>query len=163
MRSEIKKMRSDKLSSAVWLVFGAVVVYYSKKMGLGILSNPGPGFLPFWAGVLLCGLSIFIFFQDKIASQEEQQKSIGQLWAGMNWSKSIILILGLSAYTLIFSYIGFLASTTALLLLLLKTIDPMGWIEAIGESLLASLISFAVFDLWLKIQLPRGFIERFLF
>jgi putative tricarboxylic transport membrane protein len=162
MRTAIKKMRSDKLSSAVWLILGAVVVYYSKKMGLGILSNPGPGFLPFWAGVILIGFSIFIFFQDKIASQEEQ-KSIGQLWAGMNWSKCIILILGLSVYTLIFSYIGFLASTTALLLLLLKTIDPMGWKEAIGESLVASFISFAIFDLWLKVQLPRGFIERFLF
>ncbi len=47
MRVNLKKVKADKFSSAVWLVLGVVVVYYSKTLGLGRISSPGPGFLPF--------------------------------------------------------------------------------------------------------------------
>ncbi len=113
--------------------------------------------------MILCVFALIVFLQGETASQGEKERSMGQLWTGMNWSKGMILIAGLVVYALIFNSLGFIASTTALLLLLLRTIDPMGWIEAIAESLLASFITFAVFDLWLKVQLPHGYIERLLF
>ncbi len=96
-------------------------------------------------------------------AQEEKAKRIGQLWAGMNWPKALIVTLALLAYTLTFTYLGFLLGTIALLMFFLKVVDPVRWLTAVGVAILASFISFAVFVLWLQVQLPRGIIERFLF
>jgi hypothetical protein len=36
--------------------------------------------------------------------------------------------------------------------------EPQRWLVAIGGSAIASISSYAVFELWLKTQLPKGFL-----
>ncbi len=156
-------MKPDKASSIFWLAFGLIIAYMSYRLKIGSLAHPGPGFLPFWSGLILGAFSVVVFLKGGITAQEEKAKRIGQLWAGMNWPKALIVTLALLAYTLTFTYLGFLLGTIALLMFFLKVVDPVRWLTAVGVAILASFISFAVFVLWLQVQLPRGIIERFLF
>jgi hypothetical protein len=81
----------------------------------------------------------------------------------MHWAKGVYVILALLIYTLAFTHIGFVLSTILLLIFLFKAIEPEKWMIAIGGAILASLVCFVVFSLWLDVQLPRGFIEKILF
>ena len=83
--------------------------------------------------------------------------------AGMRWVKGIYVLLALLIYTFAFVHIGFVLSTILLLVFLFKAIEPERWTIAIGGAILASLVCFVVFSLWLDVQLPRGFIEKVLF
>ena len=156
-------MRPDRLSSLFWLIFGIPVVYLSYKLGLGELTRPGPGFLTFWCGLILCGLSVLVFMRDRTAGREETTKGIIHLWISVQWSKALITILALVAYALIFEHLGFLLSTIVLLIVLFRAIDPMKWWAAIVVAVLASFVGFVVFDMGFQVQLPHAFPETLLF
>jgi putative tricarboxylic transport membrane protein len=155
-------MKPDKVSSIFWVAVSVIMMYSSYKLKLGILAHPGPGFLPFLAGLGLFILSMIVFLRGGI-SDHGKAKGIKELWEGMNWSKTVIVAAALLLYALIFSHLGFLLSTTLLLIFLLRAIEPVRWFAAVGGAIIASFVSFAVFALWLQVQLPRGIIERFCF
>jgi putative tricarboxylic transport membrane protein len=155
-------MKPDKVSSIFWAAISAVLMYSSYKLKLGNLAHPGPGFLPFLAGLGLFILSIIVFLRAGI-SDRGKTKGIKELWEGTNWSKTVIVAASLLFYALIFARLGFLLSTSLLLIFLLRAIEPVKWFAAVGGAIIASFVSFAVFALWLQVQLPRGIIERFCF
>jgi len=64
----------------------------------------------------------------------------------------------LLAYTAFLEVLGFLLATFLLLLFLFRGIEPQRWVVSIGGSALTSFITYALFELWLKTQLPKGFI-----
>jgi len=156
------KWSTDDFSSAVWSVFGIVVILLSKKLGIGGVHSPGPGFITFWAGVILCGLAVFIFVTSRIGSRKSSSKYVIELWTGVAWTKAFLIVLSLVGYALTVNYFGYLICTIVLIVFLLKTIDPVKWIVAIGTGVTSSFVSFVVFDLWLKVQLPHGMLENFL-
>lgn len=156
-------MKPDQVSSIFWMVFSVIIIYASYKLGLGSLAHPRPGLLPFLSGVVLFAVSIIVFLRGGISTSHEKAKGIRQLWEGMNWSKTIIVTIALVLYTLLFSHLGFLLSTILLLIFLLRAIEPVRWFVAIGGSMIVSFVSFAIFVLWLQVQLPKGIIERFCF
>jgi hypothetical protein len=155
-------MKPDKVSSIFWMVLGMVMTYASYKLKLGTLTHPGPGFLPFLAGVILCCLSIVVFLKAG-RRIDEKAKKLRELWAGMNWLSAAIVVVTLLVYALVFTHVGFLLSTIGLLTFLFRARERMGWFAAIGGALIASFASFAVFAIWLKVQLPYGIIEKCLF
>ncbi len=55
---------NDQRSSLFWLAAGLAIAVYSRKYGLGTLSSPGPGFLPFLTGLAIAGLALVVFFQQ---------------------------------------------------------------------------------------------------
>ena len=138
------------------------MMYSSYKLKLGDLAHPGPGLLPFLAGLGLFILSMTVFLRGGI-SDHGKAKGIKELWEGTNWSKTVIVAVALLLYALIFCHLGFLLSTILLLIFLLRAIEPVRWFAAVGGAIIASFASFAVFALWLQVQLPRGIIERFCF
>src|SRR4030042_4347437 len=155
-------MKPDKVSSIFWMVLGMVMTYASYKLKLGTLTHPGPGFLPFLAGVILCCLSIVVFLKAG-RRIDEKAKKLRELWAGMNWLSAAIVGVTLVVYALVFTHVGFLLSTIGLLTFLFRARERMGWFAARGGAVIASFASFAVFAIWLKVQLPYGIIEKCLF
>jgi putative tricarboxylic transport membrane protein len=153
----------DQMSSLFWFLLGWVLTYLSHRLGLGTLTNPGPGFLPFWCGLFLSGLSLVVFLRGRLDQRRGMGKPLRALWAGTHWAKGVSVILALLIYTFAFVHTGFVLSTILLLIFLFKAIEPEKWMIAIGGAILASLVSFLVFSLWLDVQLPRGFIEKVLF
>ena len=153
----------DQISSLFWFLLGWVLIFLSYQLDLGTLTNPGPGFLPFWCGLFLCGLSLVVFLRGRVDRRRGEGKALRDLWAGMGWAKGVYVVFALLTYTFTFCHIGFVLSTTLLLIFLFKVIEPEKWWIAIGGAILTSLVCFVVFSLWLDVQLPRGFIERILF
>ena len=155
--------KPDQASSICWLGLGLAVIYASHRLGLGTLTNPGPGFLPFWSGVILCGLSALVFFQGRLTQRAGGGGPLSQLWAGMAWPKPVYVVIALFAYVMIFAHLGFLLCTTVLLIFLFKAIEPETWLRAIVGAVLAAGVSYVLFGVWLQVQLPRGFLEGLLF
>jgi hypothetical protein len=85
---------------------------------------------------------------------EDQEKSIS--WRGVRWPKMTFFILSLLIYTYFFEAVGFIISSLWLMLYLFKGIEPQKWSTAILSTILTSIVTYAIFILWLKCQLPRG-------
>lgn len=155
--------KPDQVSSIFWLILGLALVYDSNQLGLGAFAHPGPGFFPFWCGAILIGLSILVFFQGRQSQRDRRGSRLSQLWDGLVWTKPIYIIISLLVYALTFPSLGFLLSTTLLLIFLFKAIEPATWMLSIIGAVLASSVSYILFGVWLRVQLPRGFLEGLFF
>ena len=148
-------MGRDKWSSLFWAGVGVVICIFSVKLSLGTLRNPGPGFLPFATGAILAGLSFIYHLQSRGGlSAESKAKPI---WKDKHRGfKMVLTVFALMVYAVAMEYLGFLMSTFVFLAFLLRFIEPQRWTTVLLGSLLASGVSFCIFDLLLQCQLPRG-------
>ncbi len=143
----------DQISGVVWFLFAFYICIESLRLPLGSWRDPGPGFLPLGAGIVLAILSLTAFFQARFRVEEKARKG----WYSQERWKSILLILAvLSGYALFLESLGFLISTFLLLVMLFRFVEPQRWVVVIGGSAMASIASYVIFELWLKTQLPKG-------
>ncbi len=147
----------DRTSSLVWLAFAIYICIESSRLSFGSFHNPGPGFLPLLIGLLLGILSIIVFLQATLSGKP--QESIPSWYPKERWKKLIWVLVALFAYAVCLEILGFLISAFLLLVFLFRAgIETQKWVWAIGGSAVASLSSYAIFELWLKTQLPKGFL-----
>jgi hypothetical protein len=145
--------RSDEISSLVWMSLAAYICIESIRLPVGSWRDPGAGFFPLLSGIFLGFLSGLAFVRAFL----QKQKESGETWYSKDKWKSLISVLAvLIAYGFLLEIFGFLLTTFFLLIFLFRAIEPQRWVVAIGGSALASIISYAVFQLWLKTQLPKG-------
>jgi len=146
---------NDQRTSFIWLVIGLAIALYSMKYGLGTLSSPGPGFMPFLSGLAIIGLALVVFFQQLAKGSREKLKD---LWAQKNWL-SILMVMGaLVLYTVLFRFLGFLLDTFLLIAFLLRVMEPLSWKKVLVGAIGSALGSYIIFQLWLEAQLPKGFL-----
>ncbi len=144
----------DLGSSFVLLLLGAVICYESLHLGLGTWRIPGPGFLPFWAGLFLVTLSISIFILALIKGDEASQ---GKFFPRSDSFKIVSLVLiSLLIYNFIWTTLGFTISTLLFLGFLFRVVGKRRWGVVIAGAVLASFTAYMLFEVLLKSQLPTG-------
>jgi len=142
-------MSRDLASSLFWL---AIAIFFSLEgfinLKLGSLRSPGPGFFPFWGGVVLGLLSLVLLLSSL--------KNMGTLSLSVLKSSKLLLVTGaLLAYLLLLETFGFM-TITFLFLFLLFRMEYRGWVFSAVTALIGAVSSYALFQLWLKTQLPAG-------
>jgi len=146
------------LSVGAWAIIGGV------KLHLGKVSEPQPGFFPFWGGVVLVVLSGILLLQSragpckagKAGKAGKRAESFGAIWRPM------IMIIGLIAYVALLNTLGYLIATLVLSILLLRVLGAKRvWALALA-ALCISLGSYVLFDRLLNVTLPAGILPRFL-
>jgi hypothetical protein len=143
----------DQITSLVLLFLAVYISIESSRLPLGSWRDPGAGFLPLGSGLCLGILSMVNYLQARFRKEDD----VGGSWYSKDRWKSLIVILAvLFGYSLFLDFLGFLASTFILLLMLFRFVEPQKWAVAVGGSALASVVSYVVFEIWLKTQLPRG-------
>jgi putative tricarboxylic transport membrane protein len=148
---------TDQWSSLFWLLAGIGITLGSLKYGFGNLQAPGAGFITFFAGAVLSFLSVGLFFSS--LRSERLRKGVGILWEGLEVGKVIYVFFLLVAYALVLKPLGFLITTFGLLCLLLKVKAAYPLLKVILISLLVTTGAYLLFQVWLKVQLPRGILE----
>jgi putative tricarboxylic transport membrane protein len=146
--------KADRISGLLWLVFGVIVSIESRRMGLGTLHRPGPGFLFFWVGISLSVLSLVILIQAWLA-----QKVVGTggfSFGKKNITKIFLVLISLFLYALLMEGLGFVVVTLLLFMFLLGIVEKKGWGVTILTSLAVTGAAYLLFEIALKSQLPKG-------
>jgi len=146
--------RKDLSSSLFWLGVGAFISIEGYGLELGTLQEPGSGFMFFWVGLVMMGLSLGIFIQA--LGKEGKAGELMILWAGVQWKKVVYVLAALIFYAFFFQILGFLLCTVILLIFLFKVVEPQRWSVAIFGAVLSALMTYLVFKIWLGTQLPQG-------
>lgn len=140
----------DSCSALFWFGLGLLVCYGASRLGLGSVTDPGSGFIFFWSGLILALLSLMLFSNSREATEEAQETT------GTNWAKISLVLAALVLYAFFLERLGFVLTTFVLLSFLLGVTEGKNWPRALGVASAAALGSFAIFELWLKIRLPKG-------
>ena len=142
-------LKSDRWTGIFFLLLSAYVCTESLRLGLGDMHSPGPGFISFWSGLILglmaLGLIIGAFLKEGGSGERFQ-----------NWESVILVILSLFGFLLILDTLGFILSTFLFVSFLLKLVERRKWFFSLGVAGLTAGISYGIFEILLKAQLPQG-------
>jgi putative tricarboxylic transport membrane protein len=153
-------MGREKWSSLVWFGMGLFICVGSLRLSLGNFHNPGPGFLSFYAGLILGALALVVHLQSRKAPSGDKKNK--PIWTNRpKGFKMVLTVFALLAYAVGMNYLGFLVSTFVFLVFLLRVIEPQRWSVALLGSLVASVAFYFIFDLGLQSQLPKGLFRIF--
>ncbi len=144
---------NDQRSSFIWLLIGLAIVFYSTKYGLGMLSSPGPGFVPFLAGLVLAALALVVFLQQL---GKKRGEGLQDPFRQKDWPAMLKVMGALVIYAVSLKTLGFILVTFLLTAYLFRVIGPMGWKKVLAGACLTAAGSYVVFNLWLEAQLPAG-------
>lgn len=141
-------MPRDLVGGLFWLAIAIFAASQGVTLKLGSLSRPGPGFFPFWGGVILGLFSLALL-----------ARSLGQAerlsLAGIRWPMFLLVAGALLGYLLALESLGFVIVTVLFLLILFRAASS-GWVWPVAGSVLATACVYVLFRVWLKTQLPVG-------
>ena len=58
----------DRVSGSFWFLFWLFIIYESYRLGLEALYEPGPGFLFFWAGIVVAIMALIVVLKSSARS-----------------------------------------------------------------------------------------------
>jgi putative tricarboxylic transport membrane protein len=151
---EVVVRSRDIISSLFWAAMGIGICYGGFKLDLGTLHDPGGGFMFFWVGVIMIGLSLGILI--RAVRGKATKGEMKAIWARISWKKIVSVLAALFIYAYVFTPLGFILSTIFLLIFLFKAVEPQKWSWAILGAIVSTLAAYGVFRLWLGCQLPQG-------
>ena len=144
----------DIISSLFWAALGIGICWGGYGLDLGSLQDPGGGFMFFWVGVIMFGLSGGIFAQA--VRRKAVAGELQALWSEIAWKKIASVLAVLFIYAYLLTPVGFIPATVLLLVFLFKAVEPQRWSWAILGAVVSTLAAYGVFRLWLQCQLPPG-------
>jgi putative tricarboxylic transport membrane protein len=150
-----------KLPSVLLILFwgglGLFAMIHSYSLGRKGITGPGPGLMPFLIGVLLILTALYMLVSSFLR-KEDRVSQEGQSQGGQSkvylWRAGLAVI-SLIAYALLMETLGFLITTTLLLITLFKGMGSRKWSSVVAASVLTSLITYFAFT-YLRLRLPMG-------
>jgi len=144
----------DIISSLFWMAMGIGISYGGYDLDMGSLHDPGSGFMFFWVGLFMIGLSLIIFI--KAVRGKDPKGELKVLWTEIRWKKLVSVMAALFIYAYVLTPLGFILTTILLLIFLFKAVEPQKWSWAIMGAIVCTLATYGLFRLWLGCQLPQG-------
>ncbi|MEE9913308.1 MAG: tripartite tricarboxylate transporter TctB family protein [Deltaproteobacteria bacterium] len=141
------------ISSVIFFLLAAFILILSVGLGIGSLSSPQSGFMPFWASMLIMLFSLLVlvtsYFDRSFAVRWQD------LWHNIVWQKSMIAAAGLAVYTVLLPWAGYPAATGILMIVLFR-LNAITIRRAVLGAALSVGVTYGLFHFLLKIPLPRG-------
>jgi putative tricarboxylic transport membrane protein len=147
-------MKRYQIISAVFLLFfGAIICWEARKLDMGRIVKPGPGFFPFWLGIFLILVTVALIIHHRRTNPKEPAQA---LWKGRQWNKIVYLLGALLLYAFFLEFLGYLIATFSLMFFLFRSVEKQNWPVVILGSVSSSLITYLLFKVLLQVQLPMG-------
>ncbi len=144
--------RTYLIANLFWFVLGLLAAGEAWRLNVGGLHRPGPGFLPFYAAILLAGLSLVSLAQDL----KSVSGPAAELWGGVRWGRWAIMVIALFGYVALLEQLGFMLDTFLLMLVLYRLLEPYRWTTVLFFSLATIGSAYFFFVYLLDSRLPIG-------
>jgi putative tricarboxylic transport membrane protein len=151
--------RKEITTTLVLLLFGACYLAYSTEYPMGTWSNPGPRVFPLFVGGVLVILAFGHFVRSlRLRKREEGEEDDRPTKKSLRASRPLFLAGVFIIYILMIKGAGFFASTAAFVVVSSRLIGAKDWVRPLVLALGVALFCYFLFEVWLKLSLPRGFL-----
>jgi len=147
----------DLISSLVLIGVGIIFCIGSVEYGDVRSGIPSAGFFPFVGATILIFLSIIHLIS--ILKNKVDWKKEKFFPERFSLKRILLSLFTLFAYGICLKFFGFILVTFLFMLFSLRFIEPLKWKMVFALSLLTSIFSYLLFEVWLKVPLPHGIFE----
>ena len=144
--------------AALFLVFGAIVVWDSRRLGSQWGSDgPQAGYFPFYIGVIICVASAINLFTAVAKGSRDAFVQWGQL------RLILIVLVPTLVYVALMSNpwysLGMYVPSVVFIAFFMRLLGKYGWAKIAAVSVGTMVAFFVMFEIWFKVPLPKGPIE----
>jgi putative tricarboxylic transport membrane protein len=149
--------KADRIFGVIGLLLALWSYLESTRLNYMTQFTPGPGFLPFWVGVILALLSCYLIIDSfqRTAGTKDFAKLLPEKHA---LTRVGAIMLMLFAVTFTMKFLGFPLSlvifTTAILLFL----EHYSVLKSVAYGIAYSAVTWFVFEYFLSMGFPKGFL-----
>lgn len=144
--------RLEFIIAAVFAALSLTVWFGAARLAYWTMAMPGPGFAPFWIGIVGVGLAACLALH---ALKTPADAPVA--WPDASGLRDVGATYGLVWLALIATpLIGFSAAAVALTVVFLVGVMRRGWAGALTAAAVIGLLIEGVFATWLGLPLPRG-------
>jgi putative tricarboxylic transport membrane protein len=141
---------------AVFCCLGIFILLTSSQWVYATSEGPGPGFLPFWYGVVILTLAGVVF----IGELRSITASKGSFAPGVVLSgRPLLLLVSLAVAAAALEWLGFFLTFGLLVTFQVKVIFGKSTLVAFVCGLFSGLTFYVLFELALNLTLPAGVLE----
>ena len=129
-------------------------------------SGPGAGFFPLIVGLIISLLSLILLLQYILSKRtRDKSESAPKVMPEQEkpalikvWSYLLLMVL----YGLLMESVGFFIVTFLFLFVILKYTERQGWRRTLLIGSIATVMSYLLFETYLGVPLPMGFMKNLL-
>lgn len=158
-RASARTVVIDLVVAVLVFALGAIVGYDSYRLGASWGSDgPQAGYFPFYIGLLICICGAVVFVQSfvRLGTDRKVFVTAGQ------FKQVLVILLPSSVYVFGVWLIGIYVSSFLFITLFMKLAGQYSWLRSLVVGLAVSVSAFVLFEIWFKIPLPKGPVERLL-
>jgi len=153
----VRIVTMDLVVAALIFALGALVVFESVRLGASWgTDGPGAGYFPFYIGLLICVCGAVVFAQSLVKLKTDRRVFVT---AG-RFKQVLVILLPSTAYVLGVQLIGIYVPSALFIGLFMKLVGKYNWLRSTVVGLGVSVSAFVLFEIWFKIPLPKGPLER---
>ena len=147
-------------------LLGITVVALARQLPYDAEYGPGPGFLPFWIGVALVVLSVFLVRDAlRVPNQPVGADDAGRPAAFLEVAPGalapwLIFLASTVLIAIFFEQLGFALATGLFMLVTMRWVARQSWLSTIALSVITPLVLYLGFVKFLSVPLrlePAGF------
>jgi putative tricarboxylic transport membrane protein len=151
--------RKEITSTLVLLLLGAGYLAYSTEYPMYTWNNPGPRVFPLIVGSVLILLTLGHLIRSLRFRKREEGEAESQPRKKLrNASRPSILVVYFVLYLLLIQWAGFFVSTLAFVVVSSRLLGAENWPRPVALGIGVDLFCYWVFEVWLKLSLPEGFL-----
>ncbi|MDF3836577.1 tripartite tricarboxylate transporter TctB family protein [Cupriavidus basilensis] len=142
------RSQKDFASGLMFILVGFGFSWVARGYSMGTAAKMGPGYFPFWLGVVLALLGALVLWGALSAKKEEDQLA--------RWDiKTLLWILGaVVLFGLMLKPLGMVLSVLVLVLVSSMASHEFSWKGAIANAIILVLISMGAFVYGINLQMP---------
>ena len=137
------------MAGSALILLAVVTAWETRRLPLGTLHNPGPGYMPLLLALILGALGIVVILRGGSSPPLAALR-----WPEARHAAAILLGCGFAAFAL--EWLGYRLTVIVLLAFLLGVMERKSPAVLAAVALGLSLGSFFLFSNLLKVPLPRG-------
>jgi putative tricarboxylic transport membrane protein len=148
---------ADLTTAAVLIAGGLIVIWDSLRIGIGWgTDGPKSGFFPFWLGLIMVGACLVIAAKAYRRVDRTPFVRPGAI------APVLKVLLPATAFVLSIHWLGLYVATTVYMAGYMRWIGRHSWVSVVVVSVVVSVATFLVFEIWFLVPMPKGPLETYL-
>lgn len=158
-RSVVSLKVMDAAVALGFLAFGTLVAYDSYRLGAKWAEDgPQTGYFPFYIGLIICIASIV----NLVLAVRVKAADGGSFVSAEQLKAVLSVAIPTLFYVLLIQFLGIYVASTLFIAGFMVWLGKYSWLKAASVSVGVSVVFFVMFEVWFKVQLPKGPLEALL-
>lgn len=153
----VRIITMDVIVAALIFALGALVIYDSNRLGSSWgADGPQAGYFPYYTGLLVCISGAVVFVQGLFKLKSDKKIFV----SAPQFKQVLVILLPSAVYVLGIQLIGIYVPSAVFIGLFMRIFGKYSWLRSVLVGLAVSVLAFMLFEVWFKIPLPKGPLER---